>query len=333
MSIRAISTPNIAFIKYWGNRNDELRLPAADSLSMTLEQPVVEVVVDHAELFSAHSFETDGTERIVTDKESIRLEKHFLLTKRYFVDIGEVEAFPASVSLEIRSGIPKSVGLASSAAVFSALAEAYGVFVKDLSRRDVSVLARLGSGSASRSVFGGFVAMVAGNGEGIDSSYAQQIAPESHWKLSDIILVPSNDEKVIGSTEGHALAYTSPLFKKRIQDVCQRQKDCIDAIMRKDFEKLQYVAEEDCLDMHAVMESSTPRLQYVSAETRRIVQEVKDLRSREGIGVLYTMDAGSTVHLICEEGAIESVRAFARAQTHCTVYEAGIGGGSHILES
>src|SRR3989344_6563971 len=172
MSIRAVSTPNIAFIKYGGNRNEELRLPAADSLSMTLDQPVVEVLVGHAEQFAARSFDADGTERVLKDKEVRRLEKHFLLAKKYLHSIGAADAFADSVSLEIRSKIPKSVGLASSAAVFSALADAYGGFdrlpaggfVNNLSRRDVSVLARLGSGSASRSVFGGFSAFVAGEG-------------------------------------------------------------------------------------------------------------------------------------------------------------------------
>jgi len=336
MSIRAVSTPNIAFIKYWGNRNEELRLPAADSLSMTLDRPAVEVVAEHAEQFAARSFDAGGTERVLKDKEIKRLEKHFLLAKKYLESIDAAGAFPASVSLEIRSKIPKSVGLASSAAVFSALAEAYGGFDRltaggfadNVSRRDVSVLARLGSGSASRSVFGGFSAFVAGEGEEIGSAYAEQIAPEDHWKLHDVIIVPSQEEKNTGSTEGHALAGTSPLFEARLREIPRRQKECIEAIRAKDFGKLQKVAEEDCLDMHAVMRTSTPSLNYLSDETHRIVREVEELRSREHLAVLYTMDAGPTVHLVCEESALPAVQAFAHAQTGCTVYEAGIGGGS-----
>ena len=330
MSVRAVSTPNIALIKYWSNRNEELRLPAADSLSMTLDRPTVEVVVEYAERFTARSFEPDGTARILTDKESKRLEKHFLLVKKYLDTIGAA-VFPASVSLEIRSKIPKSVGLASSAAVFSVLAEAYGSFAKKLSRRDVSILARLGSGSASRSVFGGFVAMIAGEGETIGASYAEQVAPENHWKLWDIIIVPSHKEKETGSTEGHALARTSPLFEARLREIPNRQKMCIEAIRQKDFEKLQRVAEEDCLDMHAVMASSTPSLQYLSEETHRIIRDVEELRTREHLAVLYTMDAGPTVHLICDESALPSVRAYAHTQKDCTVFHASIGRGSHTL--
>ena len=332
MSIRcAVSTPNIALIKYWGNRNEEWRLPAADSLSFTLDNPSVEVAVDHSERFSARSFDPDGTERPLTDKESKRLEKHFLLAKKYLALIGAGDAFPRSAALEVRSRIPRSIGLASSSAVFSALAESYAGFAKQLSRRDVSVIARLGSGSACRSVFGGFSAFIAGKGESIGASYAEQVAPANHWKLWDIIIVPSSKEKETGSTEGHALAHTSPLFEARLREIPRRQKTCIEAIWARDFEKLRKVAEEDCLDMHAVMASSTPSLRYLSDETYRIIREIEKLRAREHLAVLYTMDAGPTVHLICDESALPAVREYASAQNEYTVFEAGIGNGSHIL--
>ncbi len=338
MSIRATSAPNIALIKYWGNRNEMLRLPAADSLSMTLDQPVVEVMVEHADEFSARSFEPDGAARMLSERETARLKKHFVAAKEYLNTIGATQALPASVSLEIRSKIPPGIGLASSSAVFSALAEAYagfdkltaGGFVKGISRRDVSILARLGSGSASRSVFGGFVAMVAGAGEEIDSSYAEEVAPQNHWVLHDVIVVPTKKEKSVGSTEGHALAHTSPLFEARLRDIPRRQKMCIEAIRAKDFQKLQQVSEEDCLDMHAVMRSSSPSLDYLSGETHRIIRDIEALRTREDLAVLYTMDAGPTVHLVCEESALPSVRTFAHAQEGCIIFEAKIGAGSRI---
>lgn len=331
MSIRATSAPNIALIKYWGNRNEILRLPAADSLSITLDQPVVEVVVGHSDEFSARSFEPDGVERTLTGGEVARLEKHFFLAKEYLNTIGAAQTFPASVSLEIRSKIPPSIGLASSSAVFSALAEAYAGFTEGISRRDVSILARLGSGSASRSVFGGFVAMVAGTGEEVDSSYAEEIAPQNHWALHDVIIVPTEKQKTVGSTEGHALARTSPFFEARLREMPRRQKECIEAIQQKDFEKLQKVSEEDCLDMHAVMRSSIPSLDYLSGETHRIIRDIEALRTREDLAVLFTMDAGPTVHLICEESALSAVRIYAAAQHGCTVFEAGTGKGSHAL--
>lgn len=327
MKIRAVSVPNIALIKYWGNRNDELRLPAADSLSMTLDAPSVEVSVEPADTFSAKSFAEDGNERTLTKEEHSRLEKHYLFCKKY------LEGLPASVAIEIRSQIPRGIGMASSAAVFSALAESYAGLVPNTSRKDVSILARLGSGSASRSVFGGFVAMNAGTGDSLDASYAEQIAPESHWELWDVIIAPSTDEKKTGSTEGHALAKTSPLFEKRLRELPDRYQMCLEAIREKNFLKLRIAAEVDCMDMHALMQSSTPPLKYLSAETNRITREIEELRAHDNLPVLYTMDAGPTVHLVCEESALEKVRGYAKAQKNCVAFETKIGGGSRILEA
>jgi diphosphomevalonate decarboxylase len=329
MKIRARSCPNIALIKYWGNRNEELRLPHADSLSVTLDAPTVEVLLETHDAFAIRSYEPDGAEKILNEKEKGRLEKHFNLVKKYLASIGT--HIDTSVSVEIHSHVPKSVGLASSAAVFSALAEAYAGLAPGISRRDVSILGRLGSGSASRSAYGGFSAMIAGKGDDLGSSYAEQIAPESHWRLWDIVIAPSIEAKKTGSTEGHALASTSPHYAKRLQDIVLRQRQCIEAIMQKDFAALQTVAEEDCLDMHEVMRTSNPPLDYLSADTYRIIEDVKKLRTDKKLAVLYTMDAGPTVHLICEESALADVRAYAHTQTSCHIFETAIGEGSKLL--
>lgn len=329
MKIRTVSAPNIALIKYWGNRNEELRLPAADSLSMTLDSPTVEVSIEAADAFSVRSFETNGEKKELSEKETGRLQKHFELCKMYADERGS--PLPSQTSVEIRSYVPKSVGLASSAAVFSALAEGYAGFAPELSRKDVSVFARLGSGSASRSVFGGFVAMLAGEGGGLGDSYAEQIEPENHWELWDIVIAPSIDEKKTGSTEGHALAPTSPLFEKRLRELPDRQKMCIEAIKEKNFLKLRIAAEVDCLDMHAVMESSNPPLRYLSAETHRIVKEVETFRAEKSLNILYTMDAGPTVHLLCDVSAVPAVREYAQKQKNCTIFEAKVSKGSRLL--
>jgi diphosphomevalonate decarboxylase len=334
MPIIAQSFPNIAFIKYWGNRNEELRLPAADSLSMTLNSPHVKVTIDHREELSVHSFEIDGKEKSMTMQALMRISKHLDLTKQYLASIGSPDLIPQSVSLEIHSAIPPSIGLASSAAVFSCLAEAYAGLVKvkrELTREQVSVIARLGSGSAARSVYGGYAALQAGQGDGIDSAKGVQIAPETHWMLYDIIVMPSNQEKQYGSTEGHSFASTSPLFANRIAQMPRRQQMCIEAIQNKDFEKLQKVSEEDALDMHEVMRTSTPELHYLTHDSLRIVDAIQSYRQIKHLPVLYTMDAGPTVHLICTEEAKDEVLHFAHQEKDCTVFVAKTGAGSHIV--
>jgi diphosphomevalonate decarboxylase len=328
MSVTARSVPNIALIKYWGNKNNELRLCAAGSTSMTLNTPSVDVTIYHAETLTVTSRNKE-----MKEKDIARFEKTLQLIKNYLSSLGYDDALPASLSIAIESGIPPSIGLASSSAVFSALAKAISELIDaDLTDEQISVMARLGSGSAARSIFGGFGAIRTTDSESIDSAVGWQIADEHHWPLHDIIIVPSTDEKKIGSTEGHAKAQTSPHFADRMKAIEEyRLQDCIDAIQQKDFEKLQAVAEEDCMDMHECMQTQNPALHYLSEETFRIIGEIKELRESEHLPVLYTMDAGPTVHLFCTNEARERVAAFAHAQASCTIFEAAVGPGSHIV--
>lgn len=330
--ITAVSSPNIALIKYWGNRNDEWRLPAADSLSMVLNAPRVEVSVEASDIFSVRSYDAQGSEKQQSQESLKRLKTHWELSKEYLGLIHCKTGIPKNVSLVIHSQIPPAIGIASSAAVFSCLAEAYGGLVteKKLSRQDVSILGRLGSGSGARNVFGGFVALT-NHGEGIGSTHAENIADEQHWPLHDIIIVPSTKEKKVGSTEGHAMAATSPRFKDRIASIPKRMQECIAAISAKDFEKLRYVSEEDSLDMHSVMQTQIPPLNYVSEETHRIIRDIESLRSCENLEVLCTMDAGPTVHLICTEGSVKAVTEFAETQKGCVVFKTKTGGRSKLL--
>lgn len=330
--ITATATPNIAFIKYWGNRNAEFRLPAADSLSMTLDSPTVEVTIEPADVFSVHS------KKELTPKEIERFKKHLELTNKYLTSLATC-SLPL-VTISIRSHIPPSIGLASSAAVFSAIAKTYAELLVEegirLTDEQISIIARLGSGSAARSVLSGFVALQTTNyslqTDAIDSAFAVQIAPASHWPLHDIVIAPSLDEKKVGSTEGHHLAHTSPYFEKRLRQIPRRQQECIDAILLKDFEKLQQVAEEDAWDLHRVAETSTPSLKYLTEDTHRITQDITEFRNKEHLAVLYTMDAGPTIHLICTEDAVSFVKDFAHAQQGCTVFETKVGSGAKFLE-
>ena len=124
--VKAYSTPNIALIKYWGNRHDTYRLPAADSCSITLDMPSVEISVEHSPVFQLKSFLPDGTEKILKEKDIVRIEEHLRLTKEFLATKNLADAIPASVAITIRSAIPPAIGIASSAAVFATLATAYG---------------------------------------------------------------------------------------------------------------------------------------------------------------------------------------------------------------
>ena len=346
--ITARSTPNIALIKYWGNRHDEFRLCANENVAMTLDGPYVDVSVKPADELTVTSQNKE-----MSDKDIERFRKTLDLINVYLSTLNSQLSTPISITID--SQIPPSIGLASSAAVFSALAKAIAGLIENTAPRNgalmkknthesglsargyltdeqISVMARLGSGSAARSIFGGFGAIRNEENAFIDGCKGWQVADESHWNLHDIIIVPSTEEKKVGSSEGHPNAWTSPNFQSRVDAInSHRQQECIDAILTKDFEKLQAVAEEDCMEMHHCMQTQTPPLNYLSDETYRILDEVKDLRSSEHLPVLYTMDAGPTVHLFCEEEALSTIEKYAHEQKGCQVFEASVGKGARIL--
>lgn len=293
---------------------------------MTLDGPYVDVSVEYADTVTIHSSNTE-----MTLESTMRFKKTLNLIQAYLATIDECAI--ENLSIDIQSHIPPSIGLASSAAVFSALAKAIAELVDiPLSDEQISVMARLGSGSAARSIFGGYSAIHNEENMFIDGSKGMQIADENHWKLHDIIIAPSTKEKKVGSTQGHAHAKSSPHFKQRLQDIAQyRQQECIDAILKKDFEKLQKVSEEDCMNMHLCMQTQTPSLQYLSEETHRIITEVQDLRTQEHLPVLFTMDAGPTVHLICTQEAKNRIATYAHGQEGCRIFETQTGGGAYLV--
>ncbi len=320
MAATAQATPNIALIKYWGNSNDDLRIPAASSLSMTLNSPSVSVSVDHAEELFVQS------NKELTAVDLGRFEKTVEHIKQFLINEGYETALPGYVSIHIDSAIPAGIGLASSSAIFAGLAKAIASLVDaDLSDEQIAIMARLGSGSAARSILSGFVAM---DSKGM----VQQIATDDHWHLHDIVIAPDTEHKKVGSSQGHRTAHTSPRFDDRIQAIEDyRMNECTDAIHRKDFEKLMHIAEEDCNDMHCVMQTQMPPLQYLSDKTHEIVRDLKSLRSKKHLPVLYTMDAGPTVHLLCTNESVEEVRQYAHEQSGCTIFESGIGKGAYLL--
>jgi diphosphomevalonate decarboxylase len=199
-------------------------------------------------------------------------------------------------SVESKNNFPTGAGLASSAAAFAALAlAATRAIGLQLSERELSRLARRGSGSACRSVPGGFVEWQAGESDA--DSYAFSIAPTEHWDLVDCVTVVNAGHKPTGSTEGHALADTSPLQAARVADVPRRLELCRSAILERNFAKLADVVELDSNLMHAVMQTSSPRLTYYQPATLAVMLAVINAREH-GLPACYTIDAGPNVHVL-----------------------------------
>ncbi len=234
----------------------------------------------------------------------------------------------AEVSSE--NNFPAGAGIASSAAAFAALALASSRAANlTLSEAQLSVLARRGSGSASRSIPAGFVEWQMGQSEA--DSFAFSIAPADHWNLVDCVAIVNAAHKKTGSTEGHALAGTSPLQNARVEDAPRRLEICRNAILKKDFDAFANIIEHDSDVMHAVMMTSTPPLMYWQAATVEIFHQVREWRSK-GLPVGYTVDAGANVHVLClGEYAGDVEKRLRELPGVSDVLVAGVGGSAKII--
>ena len=315
----ALAHPNIAFIKYWGNRDNALRLPSNGSISMNLDGLFTRTTVT----FNSSQYDSlIINDRAVIGKGLDRVSSILDLV-RGIANINE-RAEVSSVN-----NFPAGAGIASSAAAFAALAlassRAAGLI---LSEGQLSRLARRGSGSASRSIPGGFVEWHMGAGD--DDCVAVSIASVDYWNLTDCVAIVNAAHKKTGSTEGHALAGTSPLQNARVADAPRRLDICRNAILNKDFDAFANIIEHDSDMMHAVMMTSTPPLMYWQSATLGIFHAVREWRSK-GLSVAYTVDAGANVHVIClGEYAKEAENRLRELPGVTDVLVAGVGGAARI---
>lgn len=316
----AQANPNIAFIKYWGNRDNQLRLPVNGSISMNLNGLFTRTTV---------SFRSAKTDSLVINSTSVTGKG--LERVSYILDIVREKAgIQDRAQVTSENNFPAGAGIASSAAAFAALAlaasKAAGL---DLSEPELSVLARRGSGSASRSIPTGFVEWKMGDTE--SDSYAFSIAPVNHWNLVDCVAIVSASHKKTGSTEGHAIAGTSPLQEVRVADAPRRLDICRNAILNKDFEAFANIIEHDSDMMHSVMMTSNPPLMYWQSATVEIFHQVREWRA-SGLPVGYTVDAGANVHVIClGDYAKEVEKRLREIPGVSNVLVAGVGGAAKLV--
>jgi diphosphomevalonate decarboxylase len=209
--------------------------------------------------------------------------------------------------IESESNFPEGTGIASSASAFAAMTvAALEVVGIEMDTERISRIARLGSGSACRSVLGGYVEMYTGKTD--KEAYAYQFAPADHWNLEDIIVILRTEPKSVGSSQGHRLAETSPLQTARVMDTPRRISLCKKALLARDFVAFAEIVECDSNLMHAVMMTSNPPLFYWEPATLAIMKLIPHLRNR-GLSVCYTIDAGPNVHCICTSDVADEVEA------------------------
>jgi diphosphomevalonate decarboxylase len=295
----AVAHPNIALVKYWGKRRGVGNLPAVGSISMTLAGMATRTRVRFLGEGGEDRIRLDGVE---ADPATRRRVGTLLDRLRAFVsDAGaaEVESF---------NDFPTGAGLASSASGFAALlVAAEGALGLSLADDDRSRLAREASGSAPRSLYGGFVEMACGRRDDGRDAVARPLAPAEHWPLKVVVAVIREDRKEIGSGEGmeRSLA-TSPYGKAWISSHPQDLDDAREAIRTRDFLRLAEVAEASCLKMHALALSARPGILYWRGATVEAMHAIVALR-RSGQEVFFTIDAGPQIKAVCTEASLTRV--------------------------
>jgi len=321
MKFVAIAHPNIAFIKYWGNRDDKLRLPANGSISMNLGALATRTSVTFDPQLDEDVFILNGIQQ--TGDSLVRVSR--------FLDIvRELANSPLFAKIESINDFPTGAGIASSASAFAALAMAASSALGfDLDEGALSRLARRGSGSACRSIPSGYTEWQIGASD-LDS-YAITLADPDHWALTDCIAVIHSGEKEAGSSEGHRIAATSPIQAARVADAPRRLDDCRQAILTKDFERLAPVIEQDSNLLHAVMMTSNPALHYWRGGTVEVMNAVRTWR-KQGIPCAFTIDAGPNVHVICPTADATRLESRLREIPGVeSVLVSGVGGGAALL--
>ena len=310
---------NIALVKYWGKKDQELIIPMNSSLSLTLDHFYTDTSVEFKEELTADSFSLNGVSK---DAQQIT---NFLNLVRKLAGI------TTYAQVDSTNHVPTKAGLASSASAYAALAlAASSAAGLTLSKKDLSRLARRGSGSACRSIYGGFVEWKMGTGD-LDS-YAVPFQEEVDWDIRMLAIVLNDAEKKISSRRGmQTVVATSPYYPAWVKTCHQDIGELKAAIEAKDFEKLGTIAEENAMKMHALNLSASPHFNYFQPETLVAMQLIEELRAT-GIPCYYTMDAGPNVKVLCLEKDVAQIKAkLAEAFSQEQLLLAAPGPGAHLL--
>ena len=321
LTATAIANSNIAFIKYWGNRDEALRLPVNASLSMNLAGLFTQTRVSFDPSHPSDSLDLNNA-----PVQGPALDR----VVRFLDNVRALSGSQLYARVTSSNNFPIGAGIASSAAAFAALALAASTAAGlQLSEPQLSRLARRGSGSACRSIPGGFVEWQPGATE--EESFAFSIAPASHWDLVDCIAVLASGHKSVGSTEGHAAAPTSPLQPARVADTPRRIAIARRAILDRDFSTFAEIVEADSNIMHAVMMTSQPALFYWEPASLQLIKTIPGWR-KDGLQCCYTLDAGPNVHVLCPKAYAAEVTALLTQIAGVQyVLNASAGPAAHLL--
>lgn len=286
---RARAHTNIALIKYWGKRDKDLFLPMNSSLSLTLDAFYTDTKVVFDEALTADSFYLNG--HLQSEKEIEKISRFLDL----FCEYTGKRAFARVESINV---VPTAAGLASSASAYAALSLATATALGlDMSLEELSTIARRGSGSSTRSLFGGFVEWDMGTGS--EDSLARPI-DDASWGIGMLVLMVDTGQKKIASRVGmeHTVA-TSPFYDAWVETAKSDLVAIKEAIAQRDVHKVGQIAEHNAMKMHATTLSANPPFTYWTADSLQAQEAVRQVREELGVPAYMTMDAGPNVKVFC----------------------------------
>lgn len=290
MKATAIAPSNIAFIKYWGKKNEKLRLPANGSISVNLNNLLTTTTVEFSPerekdliIFNKNTISAGRTQkRVITHLDRIR-------------NLAGINYKAKTVT---ETNFPDAAGLASSASGFAAMtvaaASSSGL---NLSEKELTILARVASGSACRSIPDGFVEWIEGNSN--ESSYANSVFPPEYWKIDVIAVILSREKKEVSSSQGHKAVGYNPFFKTRLATIAKKIKDIKKYIKERQFVKFGELIEREALELNAMAITSNPPIIYWYPETIKLIKLIHEWR-KEGMAVFFSIDAGPNMFIFSE---------------------------------
>ena len=310
MKASAIAHPNIALIKYWGKRDLKKNLPAVSSLSLTLSD------------FHTHTSVEWGNKK---DRFVLNgIEQAELSARRVFAFLDLIDPLRPPCLVHSTNNFPTAAGLASSSSAFAALALAAGAAAqKNYTPTQLSVLARQGSGSACRSIWGGWVWWDKGNKSTGEDSHGYPLATAKHWSVSMIIAIVSAQKKSVPSTKGMLQsALTSPFYSTWVESSEADVNAAKKAVLEKDLHALGTLMEHSTIKMHATMMTTQPTIRYWKPKSLAIIECVEQLRS-QGYSCYQTMDAGPNVKILCPSHESEAIAKELSRITNCHILAPG----------
>ena len=319
---KACACANVALVKYWGKREPEANLPAVGSISLTLEG-----LEAHATISANPEVRFTSKGAPVTGKAYERMASFLDWTAcKYDRE--------TPLSVDITTNFPVAAGLASSAAIYCATAAAALSFLEvPCSHKELSTIARRGSGSASRSVFGGLVEWHRGDSDSGDDSFAEPLLPAEQWDLGMVVAILDEGQKKTSSRDAmQHVAETSPLYAGWIDAQQQDLEDMRAAIAARDLSTVGRITEESTLRMHAVTIAARPSVLYWQPATLQVMEAVRGLR-HQGYEAYFTMDAGPQVKVLCRQADMTAVAEKLQGLSPVLrVLQARAGSGVRILE-